>query len=122
MIALATSSHIYLYSLNGFPIASAWVEEDALPRFTFGLTNDDPPPPPAEYTGGISFLNREFLRYGALFVIGVGSEVALYRCVPGAKLYEEEDDVKPWELVEQGKLNRSDEHPGGDCTMVKFVG
>lgn len=122
MIALATAHHIYLHSLNGFPIASTWIEENALPRFTFGQTSDSPPPPIPEYTGGVTFLNREFLRFGALFVVGIGSELALYRCVPGVKHFTEEEDVKPWSLVEQGRLSRSDEHPGGDCTMVRFVG
>lgn len=121
MIALATAHHIYLYSLNGYPIASTWVEDNALPRFSFGLTSDEPAPPLPEYTGGISFLKREFLRFGALFVIGIGSELALYRCVPGARIFEGED-VKPWTLVEQGRLSRSDDQLGGDCTMVKFVG
>lgn len=73
------------------------------------------------YTGGMSFLNREFLKFGSLFVVGVGSELALYRCVPGVKIYDDED-VKPWTLEEQGRLHRSDDHQGGDCTMVKFIG
>jgi hypothetical protein len=30
--------------------------------------------------------------------------------------------VKPWTLEEQGRLNRSEDHNGGDCTMVKFIG
>jgi hypothetical protein len=122
MIALATAHHIYLHSLNGVPIASAWIEDNALPRFSFGLPSDDPPPPLPQYTGGITFLNREFLRFGALLVVGVGSELALYRCIPGVKMFPDEQDVKPWLLAEQGRLSRSDEHPGGDCTMVKFVG
>jgi hypothetical protein len=74
-----------------------------------------------EFTGGISFLNREFLKFGVLFVVGVGTEIALYRCVPGDAFYEGQD-VNPWSLEEQGRLDRSDDHPGGECTMVKFIG
>lgn len=75
-----------------------------------------------EFTGGITFLNREFLRFGALFVVGIDNELALFRCVPGSKLYEDETEVKPWALVEQGRLSRSDDHAGGDCTAVRFIG
>ena len=73
------------------------------------------------FTGGISFLTRDYLKSGVLFVIGVGSEIALYRCVPGARRFEDEQ-VNPWKLVEQGRLSRSDDHVGGDCCMVKFLG
>jgi hypothetical protein len=76
-----------------------------------------------EFSGGIAFLNREFLRFGVLFVIGIGSELALFRCVPGSKkLSDFDEEVRPWTLVEQGRLFRSDEHAGGDCSMVKFIG
>jgi hypothetical protein len=61
------------------------------------------------------------LKYGPLFVVGVGSQLALYRCVPGQQIFEDEE-VKPWTLEEQGRLHRSEDHNGGDCTMVKFIG
>lgn len=54
-------------------------------------------------------------------MVGIGSELALYRCVPGAKMFEDEE-TKPWSLVEQGRLPRSDDHVGGECTAVKFIG
>lgn len=58
-----------------------------------------------------------------MFVIGLGSEVVIYRCIPGVRgPGEEEDDVKPWTLVRQGVVYRSDDHPGGECNMVKFMG
>jgi len=79
------------------------------------------PKPEPEFTGGISFLKRDFLKFGVLFVVGIGSEIALYRCMPGVKIFEDEE-VPPWKLVEQGRLSRSDDHAGGDCTMVKFCG
>jgi hypothetical protein len=121
-IALASAHHIYLFSLNGHPIASASVETDDFLTFSFGAGAELPPK--EEFTGGITFLNREFLRFGVLFVIGINSELALFRCVPGSKATIEFDDeeVQPWTLAEQGRLFRSDDHSGGGCTMVKFVG
>ena len=125
-IALATSRNIFMFSINGHPIASALIDDSYIPRMDFDAfdssvfsdaEND------TEFTGGISFLNREFLPFGVLFVIGVGSEVALYRCVPGTlKPNEVIEDAVPWKLVEQGRLARSDDHAGGDCCMVKFIG
>ncbi|WWD18748.1 hypothetical protein CI109_103202 [Kwoniella shandongensis] len=124
-IALASKRHLYLYSLNGHPIASAAVEE-AIPSSSDVGSEDEEEDEPfqPEFTGGISFLNREFLKSGALFVIGVGAKVVLYRCVPGAKdLFNADDsDVRPWILIAQGTLHRSDDHVGGDCCMVKFIG
>jgi hypothetical protein len=121
-IALASAHHIYLFSLNGHPIASASVETDDFLTFSFGAAAEVPPKD--EFMGGITFLNREFLRFGVLFVIGINSELALFRCVPGSKATIEFDDeeVQPWTLAEQGRLFRSDDHSGGVCTMVKFVG
>ena len=132
-IALASAHYLYVYSLNGYAIASAHVNEGdpfaGLPRFSFGtphgdedgtaLLNAQP-----EFTGGISFLNREFLKYGALFVIGIDSELALFRCVPGSRAYEdqEEGEVQPWMLIEQGRVEGSEDHAGGICTAVKFIG
>jgi hypothetical protein len=92
-----------------------------LSAFNFAQTPADEEKVEETYTGGMSFLNREFLKFGSLFVVGVGSELALYRCVPGVKIFDDED-VKPWTLEEQGRLHRSDDHQGGDCTMVKFIG
>lgn len=119
-IALATAKDIFLYSLNGHPIAHVSLS-NSLSAFNFAQTPSDEEKIEETYTGGMSFLNREFLKFGSLFVVGVGSELALYRCVPGVKIYDDED-VKPWTLEEQGRLHRSDDHQGGDCTMVKFIG
>jgi hypothetical protein len=89
--------------------------------FNFAQPVDEVKKDQDEFTGGLSFLNREFLKFGPLFVVGVGKELALYRCVPGVQIFDDEE-VKPWTLEEQGRLNRSDDHTGGHCTMVKFVG
>lgn len=112
-----------MYSLNGHPFAHTNLSDY---RAGYGFTLETPDENAStaaeeEFTGGISFLNREFLRFGVLFVIGVGSEIALYRCVPGEAFFEGQD-VKPWSLEEQGRLDRSDEHAGGECSMVKFIG
>lgn len=119
-IALVTAKDIFLYSLNGQPIAHVSLS-NSLSAFNFGQPTETDGPPEEEYTGGLTFLNREFLKYGSLFVVGVGSQLALYRCVPGVQLYDDEY-IKPWTLEEQGRLHRSDDHEGGDCTMVKFLG
>jgi len=119
-IALVTARDIYLYSLNGHPIAHTSLATN-LSAFNFTQTASDTTQPQEEFTGGLTFLNREFLKYGPLFVIGVGSQLALYRCVPGVQIFEDEE-VKPWTLEEQGRLHRSEDHNGGDCTMVKFIG
>lgn len=124
LIALASKHHLYLFSLNGHPIASVTPEGDLLAEFTFGFPEtpiEAPESDPLEFTGGISFLKRDFLKFGTLFVIGINNEVALYRCVPGARRFEDED-VKPWKLVEQGRLSRSGDHDYGKCCMVKFIG
>ena len=115
-----TARDIYLYSLNGHPIAHTSLATN-LSAFNFTQTASDTTQPQEEFTGGLTFLNREFLKYGPLFVIGVGSQLALYRCVPGVQIFEDEE-VKPWTLEEQGRLHRSEDHSGGDCTMVKFIG
>ena len=113
-----TARDIYLFSLNGHPIAHTSLA-NSLSSFNFTQTSIDHVP--EEFTGNLTFLNREFLKFGPLFVIGVGSQLALYRCVPGVQIFEDEE-VKPWTLEEQGRLNRSEDHNGGDCTMVKFIG
>ncbi|KAK4689020.1 hypothetical protein P7C73_g1097, partial [Tremellales sp. Uapishka_1] len=121
-IALATQRHVHLFSLNGHPIASASVEDERVPGFSFGFDLD--PRKSAhqkQFTGGIAFLKREFIKDGVVFVVGIDSEVALFRCMPGRRQYEDQD-VKPWRLVEQGRLHRSDDHEGGHCTMVRFIG
>lgn len=121
-IAVASRHHLYLFSLNGHPIANTAADLGSLPSFSFGLPTtpmfDDTKD---EFTGGISFLKRDFLKFGVLFVIGIGSEIALFRCVPGVKSADS-DDTPSWHLSEQGRLSRSDDHKGGDCCMVKFVG
>lgn len=113
-----------MYSLNGHPFAHTSLS-DYRAGYGSALQSpdlDDPSPDDKEeYTGGISFLNREFLKFGVLFVVGVSSEVALYRCVPGEAFFQDQD-VHPWSLEEQGRLDRSDDHSGGECTMVKFIG
>ena len=120
-IVLSTQRHLYLFSLNGHPIASISVEGDRrIPRFTFDSSDDVPRSEP-EFTGGLSFLKRDFLGDGVLFVVGIGSEIALFRCEPGVR-YSEDVDVPPWKLVEQGRLSRSDDHVGGVCSMVRFCG
>lgn len=102
-----------MFSLNGHPIAATSVEGGRFPTL-------NEPEEPQYFTGGISFLNREFLRWGDCFVIGIGPEVALYRCVPGVRRFEDQD-VEPWRLLKQGILHADDwEH--GDVTAVKFVG
>ncbi|ODN93441.1 hypothetical protein L198_05306 [Cryptococcus wingfieldii CBS 7118] len=123
-IVLASRHHVYLFSLNGYPIASM-----SLADCIASLDGDDASVTSGEdisdvnFTGGISFLNREFLKYGPLFVIGVGARVVLVRCAPGIKdSFSENEDVKPWQLIAQGSMHRSDDHPGGDCCMVKFIG
>lgn len=113
-----------MYSLNGHPFAHASLSEY---RAGYGFAPQTPDrdidghEEKEEYTGGISFLNREFLKFGVLFVVGVGSEIALYRCVPGEAFFQDQD-VRSWSLEEQGRLDRSDDHAGGECTMVKFIG
>ena len=124
MVALASRQHLYLFSLNGHPIASTTPEGDVFADFTFGLP--ETPTPRAddwfmEFTGGITFLRRDFLKFGPLFVVGINNELALYRCVPGERRFEDED-VKPWKIVEQGRLSRSGDHPYGECCIVKFMG
>jgi hypothetical protein len=126
LIALASKRHLYLFSLNGHPIASTTPEGDIFSDFTFGLPEtpapvDENEDEPLAYSGGITFLKRDFLKFGPLLVVGVDNEVALYRCVPGQRRFEDEV-VKPWRLVEQGRLSRSGDHPHGDCCMVKFIG
>jgi hypothetical protein len=121
---MASRHHLYMFSLNGHPIASTVPNAEAeqpFSAFTFGTASPAVETPEEEFTGGISFLKREFLAYGVLFVIGVGSEIALYRCVPGVRLFEEQE-VASWSLVEQGRVERSDDHAGGECCMVKFIG
>ncbi|WWC88365.1 uncharacterized protein L201_003276 [Kwoniella dendrophila CBS 6074] len=123
-IALASSRHIFLFSLNGHPIASTTIEDESQASDASSTNSDSDDR--LEFTGGISFLNREFLHSGILFVIGVGAKVVLYRCEPGQKDFltydDDEEKVKPWLLVEQGKISRSDDHLNGNCCMVKFMG
>ena len=121
-IALASDRHLYMFSLNGHPIAATSIEGGRLrlPVLKFDHELGEPVTPP-KYTGGISFLKREFLRWGDLFVVGIGTEVALYRCVPGVRRFPDQD-VEPWRLVKQGILHGSDTHNEGDVTAVRFIG
>ncbi|OCF40285.1 hypothetical protein I317_05918 [Kwoniella heveanensis CBS 569] len=120
-IVLASARRLYIYSLNGHPIASTSLEA-SMASSAFSSRSDDQYDP--EFTGGISFLHREFLRSGVIFAIGVGEKVVLYRCEPGARniLDTDQDVVKPWSLVELDTVSRSDDHLGGNCCMVKFMG
>ncbi|WVF68754.1 hypothetical protein IAT40_003526 [Kwoniella sp. CBS 6097] len=120
-IVLASARRLYIYSLNGHPIAATSLEA-SMASSAFSSRSDDEYEP--EFTGGISFLHREFLRSGVIFAIGVGEKVVLYRCEPGARniLDTDQDVVKPWSLVELDTVSRSDDHLGGDCCMVKFMG
>ena len=113
-IVLASRCHLAIYSLNGHLIASTSLETELS-----GI--DVPEGDPPTFTGGISFVKREFLAQGAVFAIGIGSEVALYRCVPGERLIEDES-VDPWSVEEQGRLHRSGDHASGTCSMVKVIG
>ncbi|WRT68074.1 uncharacterized protein IL334_005049 [Kwoniella shivajii] len=121
-IALASARHLYLFSLNGYPIASATVEESA--QASNASSSSAETDYQVHFTGGISFLNREFLSSGVMFVTGVGAKVVLYQCVPGQKEWMSPQDevTKPWTLIEQGTVSRSDDHLSGDCCMVKFMG
>nr|ODN91829.1 hypothetical protein L203_01081 [Cryptococcus depauperatus CBS 7841] len=122
-IALASKRHLYLFTLNGHPLASTssavctpLIHGDAVLSDSEEIFDDD-------FTGGISYLTREFLKDGTLFVIGVGKQVILYRCAPGTNEgLDGSQDVAPWELVALGMMHRSNHHGSGDCCMVKFVG
>ncbi|EIW67560.1 hypothetical protein TREMEDRAFT_69630 [Tremella mesenterica DSM 1558] len=107
-IALASRKHIYLFSLNGHPIATTSIHS----KPTSDMSNPD-----EEYTGGIGFLNREFVKEGMIFAIGVGRQVAIYRCIPGRG-----EGERPWRVEEQGRVYGSDDHHFGNCSMVRFVG
>jgi hypothetical protein len=130
-----------MFSLNGHPIASTSIDDSGSPaglpvlkldngeaasvHSGSGSGGDSGSPSVYEsshsttYTGGIAFLKREFLRWGDLFVVGTGAQVALYRCVPGVRRFEDED-VEPWRLVKQGVLHGSD--LVGSVTAVRFAG
>ncbi|GMK59712.1 hypothetical protein CspeluHIS016_0803180 [Cutaneotrichosporon spelunceum] len=116
-ICLASARHIYIFSLNGHPIAATSADGGRFPEIRL----NDVPPEVRTFTGGIAFLHREFLAAGDLLVVGVGSTLVVYRCVPGVRRFEDQD-VEPWRLVRQGVLFRSDGHGHGSVTAVKFVG
>ncbi|WVQ96281.1 hypothetical protein IAU59_003385 [Kwoniella sp. CBS 9459] len=120
-IVLASARRLYIYSLNGHPIASTSLEVSTASSVFSNRSDDEFEP---EFTGGISFLHREFLRSGVIFAIGVGEKVVLYRCEPGARniLDTDNDVVKAWSLAELDTVSRSDDHLGGNCCMVRFMG
>lgn len=105
-----------MFSLNGHAIAATSVDGGRFPTLRFA---DAPEAQEKHFTGGISFLQREFLRWGDCFVIGIGPEIALYRCIPGVRRFEDQE-VEPWRLVKQGVLH-ADDWDHGDVTAVKFV-
>lgn len=94
-VALASDKALYVYSLNGHAIAS---------------TNLDPG---SAFTGGISFLPREFLTLGDFFAAGIDNSVGLFQVVPGTG-----EGTEPWKLVRKGTL-ATDE---GAVTALRFVG
>ncbi|BEI85638.1 hypothetical protein CcaverHIS002_0510390 [Cutaneotrichosporon cavernicola] len=116
-ICLASARYLYMFSLNGHPMAATSADGGRFPEIRF----DDAPPEVRTFTGGIAFLHREFLASGDLLVIGVNGTLVLYRCIPGVRRFEDQD-VEPWRLVRQGVLFRSDEHGHGDVTAVMFIG
>ncbi|AFR98636.2 hypothetical protein C343_06613 [Cryptococcus neoformans C23] len=122
LIAVASRKHLFLFSLNGHQIASisigdciSSIESDTESQMSEEPYEDD-------FTGGIAFLNREFLKFGALFVIGVGARIVLFRCAPGEINVFNPGPTIPWALIPQGVIHRSDDHDGGDCCSVKFIG
>ncbi|WVQ84943.1 hypothetical protein IAT38_007106 [Cryptococcus sp. DSM 104549] len=121
-IALASKRHLYLFSLNGHPLASTSIDDCTSSNGSAAGSEDSEDPFTEEFTGGITFLNREFLKLGVCFAVGVGAKVKLFRCAPGVKDVFEGTEVKPWELVVMGEMHRSDDRDGGDCCMVKFIG
>lgn len=116
-IALASDRYLYIFSLNGHPIASTSIDGG---RFALNAEGADDASDD-KFTGGIAFLKKEFLKGGELFVIGVGTQLDLYRLAPGVRRFEDQE-VEPWRLVKQGTLFRSDEHDAGDVTAVRFIG
>ncbi|KAL1405839.1 Beige protein-like 1 [Vanrija albida] len=116
-IALASDRYLYVFTLNGHPIASTSIDGGR-----FGLnTEGEDDASDDKFTGGITFLKKEFLKGGELFVVGVGSQLDLYRLAPGVRRFEDQE-VEPWRLIKQGTLFRSDEHDAGDVTAVRFIG
>ncbi|WOO83333.1 Beige 1 [Vanrija pseudolonga] len=116
-IALASDRYLYIFSLNGHPIASTSIDGG---RFALNAEGADDSSED-KFTGGIAFLKKEFLKGGELFVVGVGTQLDLYRLAPGVRRFEDQE-VEPWRLVKQGTLFRSDEHDAGDVTAVRFIG
>ena len=119
---MASRKHVFLFSLNGHQIASisigdciSSIESDAESEISEEPYED-------EFTGGITFFNREFLKFGALFVTGVGARIVLFRCAPGEINVFNPGPMIPWALIPQGVIHRSDDHEGGDCCSVKFIG
>lgn len=118
-ICLASERYLYMFSLNGHPIAATSVDGGRFPEIRF---NDAPAPQRKKtFTGGIAFLQREFLASGELVVLGVNDSLVVYRCVPGARRFEDQE-VEPWRFVKQGVVDRSDDHGHGDVTAVRFIG
>ncbi|KLT43791.1 beach-domain-containing protein [Cutaneotrichosporon oleaginosum] len=116
-IGLASAHHLYMFSLNGHPVAATSADGGRFPEIRFNEGAREA----RSFSGGIAFLHREYLASGDLLVVGVGRTLVLYRCIPGVRRFEDQD-IEPWRLVRQGVLFRSDDHGHGDVTAVKFVG
>ena len=101
-VALASQTSLYVYSLNGHAIASTTLESGSM------------------FTGGISFLPREFLTLGDFFAVGIDNGIGLYQGVPGnsAASGAEGEPTEPWKLVKKGVLSTEE----GPVTAVRFVG
>lgn len=108
-----------MFTLNGARIAASPVTHQEASSSSFAFATAPPAPSvPAQITGGPAFLEREFLKEGPIFALGIGPDVALWRCAPGIM-----GSNKPWSLREIGKLGRRGEGDGvGICTAVKFIG
>lgn len=101
-VALASEDSLYVYSLNGHAIASTSLDSSS------------------RFTGGISFLPREFLTLGDFFAVGIDNGIGLYQVVPGnsAASGAESEPTEPWKLVKKGELSTEE----GSVTAVRFVG
>lgn len=102
-VALASDKCLYVYSLNGHAIASASLDSGS------------------SFTGGISFLPREFLTLGDFLAVGIDNGIGLYQVVPGnsaAAAPPEGEATEPWKLVKKGVLSTEE----GPVTAVRFIG
>lgn len=102
-VALASEDHLYVFSLNGHAIASTKVDEGS------------------SFTGGISFLPREFLTNGDFLAIGIDNDIGLYQVAPGNSVVAapaEGEPTEPWKIIKKGGLPTEE----GAVTAVRFIG